>query len=330
LAAAWNEGRLVRRFIESVLGLSYPNYELVLCAGGEDDTWKIASEYQGEKLILLEQQPGEGKQHSLQRSLEKASGEIIYLIDADCQISNETFTWTLAPIINQGEQAVSGSLYTPFPEQLNNPFVISQCATRLYAALHQPRYGTGLQGANSAIARQALEQAGGFRSEVRTGTDYDLAKRLWQHGIRIRFEENSSILSEFPTRLSVYYRQQARWVRNVVIHGLRYKAYNEVLACLRTSLVGAGMLFLPVFCLGLSFFPGIAREIALVLISGWVFVALFAFLSRLRYLSVARLYWGVRYPGRALPRLLFFLWIDFIAWTIPLGEYAVRSLRNRW
>jgi cellulose synthase/poly-beta-1,6-N-acetylglucosamine synthase-like glycosyltransferase len=255
------------------LGLSYPNFELVLCAGGEDGTEKIASEYQAEKLILLEQQPGEGKQHSLQRGLEKDTGEIIYLTDADCQISDAVFAWTLAPIINQDEEVVSGSRYTTFPEQLQNPFVINQCAARLYAAIYQTAFSYGLQGRNSAVSRKALEQVGAFRTEVRTGTDYDLAKRLLQQRFRIRYEMNASIMNELPTGIGPYFRQQAHWARNVVMHGLRFEVYSEVLTCLCTFLVGLGMLFIPFLALFLSFFPGIPGLVAflsLYLVSFWM------------------------------------------------------------
>lgn len=330
VVAAWNEEKVIRRFIQSIFGLSYPNYELVLCAGGNDNTWAIAREFQEEKLILLEQHAGEGKQRSLQRGLEKASGQIIYLVDADCLINDHVLAWTLAPIINLGEQAVSGSLYTPFPEQLQNPFVINQSATRLYAAIHQPAFSTGLLGGNSAVRREALEKAGAFKSEIYTGTDYDLAKRLLKNGFCIRYEMNASIMSEFPSQIGAYYRQQARWVRNVVMHGLRFRAYTEVLACLRTSLVGLGMLLIPIAALGLSFFPGVLRQLAWALLAGWTFGLLMAFFSRLRYLYVARSVLGIDYPIRYLPNLLLYLFLDFVAWAIPLGEYAFKGRREIW
>jgi cellulose synthase/poly-beta-1,6-N-acetylglucosamine synthase-like glycosyltransferase len=330
VVAAWNEEDRIRRFLEAVFRLSYPNYELVLCAGGQDQTLKIASEYQDEKFILLEQLPGEGKQRSLQRGLEKATGEIIYLIDADCLINDSVFAWTLAPLINQGEQAVSGSMCMPFPEQINEPFVINQCASHLYAAIHQPAYSFGLLGGNCAVSRKALDLAGDFRTEVRTGTDYDLAKRLLQQGIRIRSEMNASIMSKYPTLISAYYRQQRRWVRNVVLHGLRFKAYGDVLACLRTSLVGFGMLLMPFLAIFLSLFPGIPVTIANIMLAGWILGLLFAFLSRLRYLSMARSLLGMDYPIKYWPNLFYYLLLDIIAWSWVLFEYPLKNLRHQW
>ena len=49
LVAAWNEARLLREHIESFLRLSYPDRELVLCAGGTDGTLEIAHECAGRR-----------------------------------------------------------------------------------------------------------------------------------------------------------------------------------------------------------------------------------------------------------------------------------------
>src|SRR5262245_55148737 len=75
LVAAWNEARGIAEHIGSFLALSYPNIELILCAGGPDGTFELASRHADERVIVLDQHPGEGKQHSLARCLEHATGE---------------------------------------------------------------------------------------------------------------------------------------------------------------------------------------------------------------------------------------------------------------
>jgi len=42
LVAAWNEESTVQPCIDSILHLTYPKLEIVLCAGGTDRTWEIA------------------------------------------------------------------------------------------------------------------------------------------------------------------------------------------------------------------------------------------------------------------------------------------------
>ena len=101
-------------------------------------------------------------------------------------------------------------------------------------------------GANSAILRQAVEQAGGFNAALRTGGDYDLGKRLLRQQKRVRYEVEASFPIEFHTDVRGYLRQQARWIRNVAVHGLRFGAYREVASSLSCSFVGFAMLLLHV------------------------------------------------------------------------------------
>ncbi len=330
LVPAWNAGSTLRACVEAMLRLPYPDFEVVLCAGGSDGTWQIASQFRDPRLILLEQRPGDGKQKSLRRCLERASGEIIYLLDADCLITAAAFARILGPILSHKEQAVTGNVHTPFPEQVNIPFVVSQRACLVYTLLYQPDYRPGLQGMNCAIRRPALEQAGAFSTDVRTGTDYDLAKRLVRQGTRIRHQVDASFPTMFHTRVGAYWRQQTRFLRNVAMHGFRFRSYGEVASSLGTTLVGFTMLALPCCALVLACFLGGSSNIVRMLAAVWAFGFLYAFFSRLRYLKVVNAWLGIRIPSRVYALLPVFLLIDFVAWAIPLAQYPVASWRKRW
>lgn len=326
LVAAWNEESTLRSCLEAILGLNYPNLELILCAGGTDRTWEIAQAIADARLILLAQEPAEGKQRSLARGLERATGEVVYLLDAGGRITAQAFARVLDAIVNGGEEAVTCSPCTPYPAQLENAFVVNQCAGRIYTSLHQPEYCSGILGANSAIRRSALEKAGGFRRELRGGVDYDLGKRLLARGFRIRYEARASFPVEFHTDIRGYLRQQARWLRNVVIHGMRFGAYGEVASCLATSLIGLAMLVVPFLPAVPAISPSAARTLGVT----WAIGFSHAFFSRVRYLRVAARWLGIRLPRRAIALLPVFLLIDFVAWTIPLFQYPLKRWREVW
>jgi cellulose synthase/poly-beta-1,6-N-acetylglucosamine synthase-like glycosyltransferase len=330
LVAAWNEEGTLRSCMKAIQRLNYPSLEVVLCAGGMDRTWKIASEFNDPRLVLLAQQPGDGREGALRRCLERATGEIIYLLDSDCRVTGTAFARILSPILSGDEQVVTCSPCTPFPEQMENPFVVSQCACQVYTSIYQPEYTSGLLGANCAILREAVEQAGGFDAAVRSGGDYDLSKRLLRQGKRVRYEVEAFFPIEFQTQMRPYLRQQARWIRNVVTHGMRFGAYQEVVSGLSTSLVGLAMIALPCLALALARWQGISPVVAGFPAAVWSSALLNAWLSRLRYVKVAARWLGVRFPLRALALLPLFLLIDFVAWTIPLIQYPSRSLRERW
>lgn len=331
LIAAWNEETAIDKCIQGIQHLPYSNIEIVICAGGEDNTYQVASRFANPRVIILEQIPGEGKQRSLKRCLQASTGEIIYLIDADCLLSTASFIYCIQPILDRREDVVTGSFYTPTPDQTKAFFIYIQMATRAYTAAHQPAYSQGLLGGNSAIRRDNLDRAGGFDNQVRTGTDYDLAKRLIGTGTRIRYEVFSTIESDFPITIKAYFRQQSRWIRNVVMHGIRYKAYREVFNNLLTSFSGCFMFTIPLIILSLVLSQRSLTFALHLLSAAWMTLLLYVLFSRVRYLKFTNIWPGKYSPNASIWFVLpFYICIDFIAWTLPLLEYPSKKFRHRW
>jgi cellulose synthase/poly-beta-1,6-N-acetylglucosamine synthase-like glycosyltransferase len=319
LVAAWQEKSNLSRFIESFEALSYPAKELVICAGGNDGTLEEARRYAGSNIIVLEQQLGEGKQRALWRALEHASGEVIFLTDADCELDDGSFYRILAPLVEDGEEVVTGG-FRPLRSQFNNPFVLYQWAIDCFVAARSPSYVTGLQGRNCAVTRGALERVGGFNEDVFTGTDYFLAKKLLRASYRIRYVAGSVVETRYPEDFRTYIHKQSRWVRNLLIHGPQFGAWGDVWAALRTTFLGLGMLAWPLT------FPWTGRWGVYL----WLVAVAYALLARVRYISFAERMNGRRFGFQVYLRLPLYMLVDFIAWTLPLVDYLLPGQRNRW
>lgn len=309
LVAAWNESGNIQVHIESFLHLRYPHKQMVLVAGGEDGTYDLAKQYAGLSLIVLHQLAGEGKQRSLRRGLAAASGSILYLTDADCLLDDQSFEGCLRPLIFEGEQACTG-ISRPPDEQLSNPFVVSQAASQIYAALHVPAYFPGILGRNCALRRDALERSGGFEAPAPTGTDYVLAKQLTRIGVRIRQNPQSCLLTKFPTTLRHYLHQQRRWIYSVLAHAWHYGASDEIQSSLFNSFIGLLMLGLPIAAL-------IFGRVCLAV---WGVLFLDAWLSRIRYWEALCKVQGRQSPLAIMLQPLYLL-LDFFAWVLPLFEF---------
>jgi len=317
LVAAWNEADMIEQHIESFLALRYSRKELILCAGGSDGTYEIARRHAGERVVVLEQQAGEGKQVALRRCLAEAGGELIFLTDADCLLNDEAFTRTLAPLVLEREAAATGRS-RPLAEQLAEPFTVYQWCTDIYVAAQYGHYVPGILGRNCAVTRQALEQIDGFKANVRTGTDYHMAKSLLKQGYRIRYVGDSTIESRYPATVRSYWRRQSRWVRNLMIRGPAFGAHDEVVMALRTSLVGLTMLLSPMAAL-------LAGPVVL---ASWGVLFFQAFLAKMRYAGFARLLLRAPVTVRQLVWTPAYLLADFIAWSRPLVDLVLD--RERW
>ncbi len=319
LVAAWNEAKLIDRHIQSFQCLRYPCKELVLCAGGPDGTFELASRSAVEGIIVLEQRSGEGKQQALARAFGQTQGEIIFLTDADCLLTDESFERTLWPVAAGFEQVATGSL-RPFDEQLCDPFIFTQAASQVYGAVRGPAYAPGILGCNCAVRRSLLARTAALDAPAPTGTDYVLAKKLAADGIAIRQVPHSRMPTAYPLTARAYLRQQRRWLRNVVLHGRHFGAVAEVRAALRPSFIGLAMLLLPL--IGVLAAPW--------LLAVWGVLAGQALMARLRYLLFAGAV--LKHPLRVAdvawqgPLLL----LDFVAWTQPLLDYVAWRGRWRW
>lgn len=319
LVAAWNESHIIQQHIQAFLNLSYPNKQLILCAGGRDDTLELAQQYaDGGSVIVIEQEPGKGKQAALRKALPYATGEIVYLTDADCLLNDDAFIRTIAPIANGEYDVVNGSS-KPLTTQHKHPFVMYQWTVDYYANLHAPMLSSGLLGRNCAVSMEALQKSGGFDAEAKSGTDYTLARQLIDKGYEIYNEKHSMVETDYPDTVELYYYKRSRWLRNTLILGYQKKDYGSMLPSVLSSLIGVFMLLTPV----------VAIVTGPVLLAVWMVLLVHASLSRLRYVML---------HIASLPISTLDVWVvgmlslplDFYIAATTLIQAAVPRWRSLW
>ncbi|MBV8087499.1 MAG: glycosyltransferase family 2 protein, partial [Chloroflexi bacterium] len=176
---------------------------------------------------------------------------------------------------------------------------------------------------NCALTREALRRAGDLRADVATGTDYHLAKSLQAAGIPIRHEPSSIVETTYPSSVRVYVRKQRRWLRNMVLHGLRFGATREAITSLATSGIGLGMLLAPfaAFVLGPS------------VLAVWGAAFMHSIAAKLRYLAFTSVRFAPNGPRLSLRSLYDagqMTLVEFYAWAQPLLDYLIPSRRSAW
>ncbi|HEX6292757.1 MAG TPA: glycosyltransferase family 2 protein [Herpetosiphonaceae bacterium] len=319
LVAAWNERDRIEAHLRSFLALRYPDIELILCAGGSDGTLERARLYADERVLVLEQRPGEGKQRALARCLDHASGEIIYLTDADCLYDDQALARLLAPLIDGEEHAATGCS-RPLDEQQGRLLPMYLWISDVMASARGSEYSSGILGRNAALTRQALDRIGGLAWEARTGTDYQLARRLLGADIAIRNVRTSVVASEYPATLRIYRHKQSRWLRNLLLHGRRYGAADDVRLTLQTVATGALMLAI----------PAAAWPLGRLILVPWSLLVAHAVGSKLRYAGFAARLYRRRLPLRLFAGLLPLTLIDFAIWASPILDLLHPKRRERW
>lgn len=321
LVAAWNEADNIERHIKSFLDLRYPHKELVVCAGGKDGTLKKASAYACEQVLVLEQRPCEGKHRALVSCLSQATGEVVFLTDADCLFANSSFEETIQPVVFEISTIATG-LYKPLPEQVTEPSIQVQWAPAYYLAMASSNTeAKGVLGANSALLRTTLEEAWSYHAIVSTGTDYYLSLRARMLGHSILRVPNSIVETKFPDTVRDYARQQNRWLRNLLYWSFRYRdVYHMRVAIIGTTL-SIGMLGLPILV------PWLGSSLLSLYIALWFHVIA----ARLRYVGCLLIGESLPFSGlHVLVQVLVFSVIDHVARARAGLDMISMERRRQW
>ena len=320
LVAAWNEREHIERHIESFLALRYPHKELVLCAGGDDDTLALASRYAGPQVKVFEQKPGEGKQRALVRCFAETRGEIIFLTDADCELSDTSFERTLWPVVSEGEKVATGCS-RPYENQVADPFTLCQWAPTFYLqTTNNSTKSPGILGRNVCLTRELLDQAWDSDETVATGTDYYLALRIRSRGQIIRRVPESEVATEFPGTAQHYLRQQTRWVKNLVIWGLRFEDWHHVGVAAISMTLGISMVILPLLL------PVLGLPILLIYCVMWTHV-IFARFRYVRFLETSE---NLPPTKVILPAAILTALVEFLAMARAAVGLIFKDSRDRW
>lgn len=232
LLPAWNEYEGLPKIMSDLLALPFPNVEVLIRAGGGDGSFLIAQHLSNKNPALFrvfEQKPGEGKQGALQALFGEATGDIVYLTDADCRITPNLFAATLSPILF--EQATATTVGArPLDSQLCDPNGIARSILYLDYWLKQTQFSNELSGANAACKADWIRETGVFDLKAPIGTDYIMALRLRQTGHQVRYVKLTFVQTYLELEVSHIVWQLSRWLRNAWYHEKRIPVFAIMLS----------------------------------------------------------------------------------------------------
>ena len=201
LIPAWKEGKLFENCLLSITKLNYPHLKVIVNAGGNEETLRIANRFSKfDYFIILEQKP-EGKMKALNDCLEHVNEGIIYSTDADVYFTDEIFLRMIYPLINKAQNVTAGGV-RPLKNQEKKDIVKYLTVNRNpYFNIKFSRLGRKeISGPNTCLKYDVIKKIGKFYDDpLFPASDRFRAQLITSKGFEIYW------LSDYRGRIFTYY-----------------------------------------------------------------------------------------------------------------------------
>ncbi|MBD3211021.1 MAG: glycosyltransferase [Candidatus Lokiarchaeota archaeon] len=211
---AWNENERLDEVLRNLKNLNYPKFEVILNAGGNSITNRIADSYKTvHGFTILKQKKGKGKIRAINDCLKYVQGGLVYIIDADVIISDELLLNMIFQIINKDEDIVV-SAPKPHKNIRNKDLVKYLYMTQNPEFRKNPSQLAKTVGPNTIYNYNVIKTIGKFSEGIYSDDNLVIAEDLFNYNYHIFYLRG--YLGEFyiASTVSEYLNQNIRWIGN--------------------------------------------------------------------------------------------------------------------
>ena len=212
---AWNEQKTIFETSEFLrkLKLPFKYSELIIIAGGTDNTYNICKEIKLEnfdKVFTLKQNPGDYKSGALIKGIKKAIGDNIILIDADTLVSSNLVI-EIAKSLKKFDAVMCN--YSP---KIQKGYMFDYHIINKLISVKNPKKLSSLfGGATISLRREVIEEIGiknFFTSKSRAGVDYHMSLILKKKKKSMGFVRDAHVITPRPSNIKWFFKNDNRWI----------------------------------------------------------------------------------------------------------------------
>ncbi|MEO1942224.1 MAG: glycosyltransferase [Campylobacterales bacterium] len=222
IVPAYNEEVVIVNSLLSLKEQTYPNLEiLVVDDGSKDRTYLKAKQLEfekGQRRLVVYRKKNGGKAKAINYGVERATGELIVVVDADSKLNKEAIELMVPYFDNPEIAAVAGSVYVV--NQVN--LLTKLQALEYIEGLNMVRAGQSffkavniVPGPLGMFRKSALYDVGLYTDDT-FAEDCDLTLRLLMKGYKVDYEFDAIAYTEAPEDLMSFIKQRYRWTRGIL------------------------------------------------------------------------------------------------------------------
>jgi len=224
LIPAHNEENNLEAAVKSVLDQGYPNLRIIIIDDASTDgTAKIGRKLAKKRNVsYIRHKINKGKAAALNTGLAKVKTELVGFMDADSELTENTFN-NMVGYFSNGASGVVASIVPKndknYLERMQKvEYVISSLMRKLLSFVDALYYTPGF----ALYKTKALEDLGGF-DEKNITEDLEIGLRLKDNGYKIENCFTGKIRTVVPSNLKSLFRQRIRWYRGFLYNSRKYK-----------------------------------------------------------------------------------------------------------
>lgn len=214
---AHNEERVIAKALEGILGVRWPELDVIVVDDGSaDDTSRVVRPFvESGRVRLLRKSANEGKSMAINDALPLCRGELVLVMDADGLPDGAVLERMVPHFLG----AATVAAVTGNPRVLNTrTFLTRLQAIEFSATVGLQRRGDAVWGRLMTFSglcalfdRRAVTGIGGFAPDMAT-EDIDMTWRLQLSGREVIYEPTALFGMQAPETLRSLWRQRHRWV----------------------------------------------------------------------------------------------------------------------
>ena len=345
IVPVFNEGKVLKSSVESLLDLDYPNYEIIVVNDGSTDDTAAVGEtmvgYQkgrtGLVKVSLINKPNGGKSKALNAGIQYSEAQFVLCMDGDSQLTPNTLRLAVRHFTDPYIGAVAGNVKV----QNRKKMLTDLQALEYLEGLNMARSAQGylqlvniIPGPIGLFRKTALRDAGFYSSDT-FAEDADVTLKILAKGWKIVYEPSAIAYTEAPATIYQLLKQRYRWTRGILQAIRKHKRYlynpttnfnnSFVLwSMFYEALIWPAMnIFVNVYFIIVALLYGMSSFIFL----WWIGIAILDLMAAVYCIAVEREEFRL-VPYAVIYRLVFILLIDVTKAMATIEEFL--GIRMTW